>query len=517
MAKLVRLGAVKRTVVVAGFSLLGTACATDANNTPATGGTGAGPGAGGAPASSAGAPTANGGSPVTSAGGAPQVGGSSSSAGAPASAGSASGGAAATSGGATSSSAGSSPTAGGSAAAGAPAAGGQPGSGSLGGYNPDFKEDSGTACTLPEPMMLAAADHKLPDPFKMPDGTRMSTIAQWTCQRAWLKKNVEAFVHGQKPAKPTTVTGTVSATSISIHVEEGGKSADFSIPIDRPSATGAVPGVFQADGSGVPASFLKGEGVAAMAYSHSAAEGAFNKLYSSAAVSPQIKWAWAVSRAIDVLVAEKAAGKNDIIDPKGLGTTGCSYAGKSAFTVGAFDERIALGMPMESGTGGLASYRVVGDNDKGPNAGEGPEPLNEACAKWFSSKFCSSKPDSLPVDAHFMVAMYAPRGFTILDNNRIGHLAPVASFAADAAGAEVFKALGIPSNVGYHGGNDTDPHGHCSWNTSQQETVKKAIAGFLTKKSAPANFMQPKLKDANDKAITFDLAKYIAWTTPTLK
>ncbi|HEY0462644.1 MAG TPA: hypothetical protein VGC79_00475 [Polyangiaceae bacterium] len=413
---------------------------------------------------------------------------------------------------------GGSPATGGSTAAGGSAAGGQPPISGIDGYNPDFKEDSGTACTLPDPMMLATADHHLPDPFLMPDGTRMSKVAQWTCQRAWLKKTVEAFVHGTKPPKPTTVTGSVTATKVSVHVEEGGKSADFSFPITRPSgATGAVPAVFQADGSGVPASFLNGEGVAAIPYSHSDSEAAFGKLYSNAAVSPQIKWAWAVSRAIDVLVSEKAAGKNDIIDPKGLGTTGCSYAGKSAFTVGAFDERIALGMPMESGTGGLASYRVVGDNDKGPNGGEGPEQLNEACAKWFSAKFCSAKVDNVPADANTVVAMYAPRGLAPLDNNRIGHLAPVASFAADQAGAEVFKALGILTHIGYHGGNDTDPHNHCSWNQSQQDTVKKAIAGFLTKKSPPANFFEPKLKDASDKPVAFDLKKYITWTTPTLQ
>jgi hypothetical protein len=366
--------------------------------------------------------------------------------------------------------------------------------------------------------MLATADHHLPDPFLMSDGTRMSMTSQWTCQRAWLKKTVEAFVHGTKPPKPTTVTGTVSSTSVSIHVEEGGKSADFSIPIKLPSgATGPVPAVFQADGSGVPTAFLQGEGVAAMAYSHSDAEGAFNKIYSGAAVSPQIKWAWAVSRAIDVMVSERDAGKNKVIDPTGLGTTGCSYAGKSAFTVGAFDERIALGMPMESGTGGLASYRIVGDNDKGPNKGEVPEQLGEACAKWFSSKFCSAKVDSVPADANTVVAMYAPRGLAPLDNNRIGHLGPVASFAADQAGAEVFKALGILSHIGYHGGNDTDPHDHCSWNKSQEETARKAIQGFLTKKIAPANFFEPKLKDGSDKAITFDLKKYVTWTTPTLK
>src|SRR5262249_17591217 len=149
------------------------------------------------------------------------------------------------------------------------------------------------------------------------------------------------FAHGAKPPKPTTVTGTVSGTGINIHVEEGGQSADFMIPISRPQgATGAIPGMFQAEGSGVPTSFLHGEGVAAMSYNHSAAESAYNKLYSGSNVSIQIKWAWAVSRAIDVLVAQRDAGMNDILDPTALGTTGCSYAGKSAFTVGAFDERI---------------------------------------------------------------------------------------------------------------------------------------------------------------------------------
>jgi len=142
---------------------------------------------------------------------------------------------------------------------------------------------------------------------------------------------------------------------VQIHVENGGSSADFSVSISRPpGASGPVPGMFQADGSGVPTSFLQGEGVAAMNYGHSTAEGAYNKIYGSGgAVSLQIKWAWAVSRAIDVLVAERDAGNNDIIDPTALGTTGCSYAGKSAFTVGAFDERIALGIRWSRAPVGL--------------------------------------------------------------------------------------------------------------------------------------------------------------------
>jgi hypothetical protein len=385
-------------------------------------------------------------------------------------------------------------------------------------YNPDFKELVGDDCDLPEPALLSSPSHMLPDPFLMSDGSRMSSASHWACQRAWLQKNLAAFVHGAKPPRPEVVTGSVSDSGVDIHVEEGGKSADFSIPIDLPSgASGPVPAMFMADGSGVPANFIQGEGVATMSYSHSSAESAFNALYGGGVADP-IKWAWAVSRAIDVLVDERDAGNNDIIDPTALGTTGCSYAGKSAFIVGAYDERIALGLPMESGTGGLGSYRVVADKDLGPNNGEDPEQVNEACSQgWLTGNVCNGSVDGIPADAHFLVAMYAPRGFTTVDNNRIGHLGPVAQFAAVSAGAEVFKALGVESHVGYHGGNDDDPHNHCSWNASQEETARKAIQGFLTKTAEPANFMEPKLKDRNDQPVAFDLGKHIDWMAPTLE
>ena len=386
-------------------------------------------------------------------------------------------------------------------------------------YNSDFEEFVGEDCDLPEPTLLSTPSHSLPDPFLMSDGSRMSSVSQWACQRAWLKKNLEAFVHGAKPGTPDSVTGSVSASGVEVHVEHEGKSADFSVTVSLPpGASGPVPGMFQADGSGVPSSFLHGEGVAAITYRHNAAESAFNSIYGGGGVADPIKWAWAVSRVIDVLVAERDAGNNDVIDPTGLGTTGCSYAGKSAFIVGAYDERIALGLPVESGTGGLGSYRVVGDRDLGPNNGEDPEQVSEACGQgWLTSNLCSGNVDAIPADAHFLVAMYAPRGFTTLDNNRIGHLGPVAQFAAASAGAEVFKALGVESHVGYHGGNDGDPHNHCAFYPSQEETARKAIRGFLTKEEPPANFMEPKLRDGSNQPVNFDLSSYIDWDTPALE
>jgi hypothetical protein len=495
-------------------SLTSSGCGGGGGGGPLPPAGGGGGGGGGAPAGTG----ASGGSTVGTGGAPTGTGGASGAGGLPG----ATGGAPSSTGGAPNGTGGvSSGTGGGpSGTGGAPTGtgGGGPSTG-LDDYNPDFKEFTGEDCTLPDPAVLSPASHELPDPFLMPDGSRMSSKEQWACQRAWLKKSIEAHVHGTKPGTPDSVTGTVSNSSIAINVSHGGANTSFSIPISLPpGANGPVPGMFQAPATGVPGSFLDAEGVAEMPYDHADLEAAYNAIYGSGDVSVQIKWAWGVSRAIDVLVAQEAAGQNEIIDPRALGTTGCSFAGKSAFTVGAFDERIALGIPMESGTGGLASYRIVADNDIAPNDGENnPEQLSEVCDSdnWLRGTVCSNA-DGTPADAHFMVAMYAPRGFTTLENNRIGHLAPVAGFTATAAGAEVFKALGIESHVGYHGGNDGDPHNHCSFNASQMDTAQKAIRGFLTKTQPPANFMEPKLKDANDQPVDWDLAEYIDWTTPTL-
>lgn len=406
---------------------------------------------------------------------------------------------------------------------GAPGAGGGVTSG-IDDYNPDDVEFVGADCDLPEPALLSSPDHSLPDPFLMPDGSRMSSISQWACQRAWLKKNVEAFLHGEKPGTPDLVTGSVSNTSVSVHVEHGGKSTDFSISINLPSGplSGPIPAVFDS-GSGVPASFLHGEGVASMGVSHDTAEGAFNDIYGNSGTSNQIKWAWYVSRAIDVMVAERDAGNNDIIDPTALGTTGCSFAGKSAFTIGAFDERIALGMPVESGTGGLSSYRIIEDNFIAPNQGDNnPEQASDACSfdsGWFMPEFCSTyrnDVDVLPMDSHFLAAMYAPRGFTTLDNNRIGHLGPEAQYAAIQAAAEVFKALGVESHVGYHGGNGADPHQHCMFYEHQHDAARKAIQGFLTRTAEPDNTMEAYIRDQGNNPVEVNLEDYVNWETPTL-
>ena len=488
-------------------------CGTDAGT--------ATPGSAGAP------PAAAAGNPGSSVAGAPAM---------PGAAGSSAAGAAPAGGGAPGV-AGAGTPAGGSSAAGAPAVGGSAGSSpgaagsSAGGggpiagnaYNPGFVEFSGADCTVADPKDVSFTT--LNDLFLGPDGTtRISKKSDWRCQRAYLKKVIEKYIHGAKPAKTATmmVTGSVTTSAIKVHVEDGGKSIDFSVPVKMPSgASGAVPIILGLGGSSLDASIVSGEGVATGTYDHQAMAsetsrtGLFTTITGSNGASAQIGWAWGVSRVIDVLVSERDAGRNTIIDPTAVGVTGCSRNGKGAFTVGAFDERIALGIPQESGTGGVSTLRIVNTNPMGPN-GKGAQSISSAmseAAGWFGTVFGSfnSKVNTIPGDMHSLEAMYAPRGLLVLDNSRIGELCATCQHGGSAAAALVYQALGVPKNIEYNGGNPSDPHDHCTfYAASQGEPLKRAIRAFLTKKAAPDGRIAPQ------PAGTADLTKWITWTAPTL-
>ncbi|MGK4008720.1 hypothetical protein WMF31_39295 [Sorangium sp. So ce1036] len=318
------------------------------------------------------------------------------------------------------------------------------------------------------------------------------------------------------------MTGKVSGSSISVHVEHGGKTIDFSVSVSLPrGASGPVPAIIGLGGGSLDRSLLAEEGVATISYdnnriaSETSRSGLFSNIYGNTGASAQVAWAWGVSRILDVLVDERDAGRNDIIDPTAIGVTGCSRLGKGAFTIGAFDERIALGIPHESGTGGVSALRIVNTNPVGPN-GKPAQSLSSAWSEaqgWFGTVFGNyrSNVNVIPVDTRSMVAMYAPRGFLVLDNSRIGELGSIAQHAATAAGGEVYEALGVEKNVAYHGGRPSDPHNHCQFYPEQAEPLRRAIRAHLTRKADPDGRMEPQ------PVATADLAKWIEWDTPTLE
>jgi len=406
---------------------------------------------------------------------------------------------------------------------GASAGGGSSGNANV--YNPDFVEFYGSDCTVAAPKDVSISG-QLPNLFTEFDGTTMSKRSDWRCRRAEMKAVVEKYIHGPKPGAPDMVTGSVTSTAIKVHAVLGSKSIDFSVPISIPSgAKMPAPIIIGLGGSSLDPGTVSAEGVATGTYdnqgmmSESSRTGLFTTLYgTSTGASSQIGWAWGFSRIIDVLISEKAAGRNNIIDPTAVAVTGCSRDGKGAFTVGAFDERIALGIPQESGTAGVSAMRIVNTQPKGPN-GNPAQSLSNAVSTevgWFGSTFESTyinKVDTIPGDTHSLAAMHAPRGLLVLDNSRIGELCATCQHAATAAAQVVYQALGIGANVGYNGGNPTDPQNHCTFYTATQgPPLQRAIRGHLTKTAAPDGRMEPQ------PAGTADLTKWVPWSTtaPTL-
>jgi hypothetical protein len=217
-------------------------------------------------------------------------------------------------------------------------------------------EDEGADCAVSLPGSLTA-NSKLPDPFKKLDGTRVTTQADWRCRREEIKKLAEKYVYGDKQGKTATVTGTVSSSSITVNVTDNGKSSSFSAGISLPSGTGPFPAVFVVGGMGADTTTIKAAGAAVISYdplavgkegtSRTAKAGAYYSIYgASSSTGLLAAWAWGVSRLIDVI--EKSSGT--ILKADATAVTGCSRYGKAAFAIGAFDQRIALTMPIESGS-----------------------------------------------------------------------------------------------------------------------------------------------------------------------
>jgi hypothetical protein len=150
-------------------------------------------------------------------------------------------------------------------------------------------------------------------------------------------------------------------------------------------------------------------------------------------------WAWGASRALDYLETDPA------VDAKQVGIEGLSRFGKAALVTMAYDPRFAIGFIGSSGEGGAKLHRRA--------FGELVENLTGSGEyHWMAGNFLKYggplTPGDLPVDAHELIALCAPRPVFISYGASEGPGAEGqwvdqrGSFMAEVAAGPVYRLLG---------------------------------------------------------------------------
>jgi lysophospholipase L1-like esterase len=155
-------------------------------------------------------------------------------------------------------------------------------------------------------------------------------------------------------------------------------------------------------------------------------------------------WGWGASRALDYLKSDPG------VDAKQIGIEGVSRWGKAALVTMAFDTRFALVLVGSSGEGGAKLHRR--------NFGEAVENLTGSGEyHWMAgnflkygaaeSTFGSKTAADLPVDAHELIALCAPRltfiSYGVPEKGDAKWLDQQGSYMATVAAGPVFRLLGV--------------------------------------------------------------------------
>jgi (4-O-methyl)-D-glucuronate---lignin esterase len=154
-------------------------------------------------------------------------------------------------------------------------------------------------------------------------------------------------------------------------------------------------------------------------------------------------WAWGASRGLDYLETDKS------VDAKKVGIEGVSRYGKAALITMAYDERFAVVLVGSSGEGGAKLHRR--------NWGEAVENLTGSGEyHWMAGNFMkygaaeagfgSKNAGDIPVDAHELIALCAPRptfiSYGVPEKGDARWLDHQGSYMAAIAAGPVFKLLG---------------------------------------------------------------------------
>lgn len=360
----------------------------------------------------------------------------------------------------------------------------------------------------------------LPDPFRFFAATgphhkqRDTSFASWERRRNEIKASIETYEIGPKPdCSDCTITASyvppASANAkgtLTVNVTRNGKTLTLTSGVYLPTNLGSgpypalIPMTFFASPTGVNpgslgADLFANRPIATIDFVHNQvtsysfapvdhSQDPFYQLYPELCAGPcngaqsnsgqYAAWSWGVSRLIDgIQIAARQAVNPLPVDVERLGATGCSYAGKMALFAGAFDERIALTIPQESGGGGAPAWRITRQIE----AYGASEDIQRTNYEWFAGQMRQFSADNgykLPTDHHELMGMVAPRALLVTGNTDFHWLSNAANYITSRATQRIYDQFGIGDRFGFY---IDGSHGHCAIPAEQ----KPAVAAYLDK------------------------------------
>ena len=303
--------------------------------------------------------------------------------------------------------------------------------------------------------------YTLPDPLTLSDGTPVTDAADWTNRRRpELIRMYEREIWGRIPANtpkvswnaapPETAAGALVTHSVGT-IGTAANPPRINLKVALPAAAGGpVPVILlvQFGGGGAPipdppvaADILaRGWGYATVGYNDIQPDkanafdqgvvGATGKTPGADEWGDVSAWAWGVSRVIDYLETDKR------IDAKRIALHGHSRIGKTALWASALDPRIAAVYASCPGEMGAALSRR--------DYGETVDDMAQHFPYWFDGNFQKwvGRWKEMPVDAHLLIALSAPRPVFVTGGSQDQWADPVGEFKALVAAGPVYRLLG---------------------------------------------------------------------------